>query len=95
MKSLNGTRINGVKTVKATLKHGDFLMIGNRIPAHFMVLPIGVDPDPDWFANDRGAEPIRNLHPDDPTGPIQAHHKPSGGVNSARRALRSLTGLFN
>ncbi|NNE92339.1 MAG: FHA domain-containing protein [Verrucomicrobiales bacterium] len=101
LKTLNGTRINGVRTAKATLKHGDFLQLGGRIPAHFLELPIGVDPDPALFENNRGARPLpselrgRSISPDDPTSRVSV--KSESGVSrsdlfsSARELIGTTT----
>ncbi len=61
LKSLNGSRVNGVRANNTKLAHGDFLLIGGRIPAHYMELPLGMDPDPALFKDGRGTHPIPEL----------------------------------
>ncbi len=98
-KSLNGARVNGISVAKTKLKHGDFILIGGRIPAHFMELPLGIDPDPLLFENNRGVAPIPELQGEgevlatDETTPISessARDKGPALLRSAKSALRTV-----
>ena len=98
--SLNGSRINGIRIAKSKLKHGDFILIGGRIPAHFMVLPLGVDPDPVLFEDNRGTQPIPELQGEgeilgdnDETSPVSPSTKRETGpavLRNAKNALKSV-----